>query len=61
METKLEHWDNHKHIEIAILDAKIYIEVDGLQHYTDPEEIKRDFKRNHFSDGDDFKTIHIQN
>lgn len=57
----LEYNDGHKHIDIAILDARIFIEVDGLHHYTDADQIERDFKRNHFSDGDDFDTIHIPN
>lgn len=59
--TQLEYWDGHKHIDIAILEAKIFIEIDGIQHFIDPEEIERDFKRNHYSDGDDFYTIHIPN
>ena len=57
----LEYNDGHKHIDIAILDARIFIEVDGLNHYTNAEQIERDFKRNHYSDGDDFDTIHIPN
>ncbi len=61
IKTKVEYWDGHKHIDIAILSARIYIEIDGLHHYTDPKQIEADFKRNHFSDGDDFETIHITN
>jgi hypothetical protein len=26
---ELEHWDGHKHVDIAILWAKVYIEVIG--------------------------------
>lgn len=59
--TILEYSDGHKHVDIAILSAKIFIEVDGIHHLTDPEQIIRDFKRDHFSDGDDFDTIHIPN
>ena len=59
--TELEYWDGHKHIDIAILSSKIYIEVDGLHHFTDPRQIEADFKRNHYSNGDDFDTIHIPN
>lgn len=61
IETKTEHWDGHKHIDIAILESKIYIEIDGLHHFTKPEQIKADFKRSHFSDKADFDTIHIPN
>lgn len=56
-----EYSDGHKHVDIAIPQARIYIEVDGLQHFTDPAQIERDFKRDHYSDGDDFDTIHIPN
>ena len=61
IETVLEFSDGHKHVDIAILNAKIFIEIDGLHHYTNPKQIEADFKRNHFSDGDDFDTIHIPN
>ena len=61
IKAELEYSDGHKHVDIAILDARIYIEVDGLQHFTNPDEIERDFKRNHYSDGDDFDTFHISN
>jgi very-short-patch-repair endonuclease len=58
---QLEYSDGHKTVDIAILDAHIYIEVDGIQHFTDPEHIMKDFKRSHFSDGDDFNTFHVTN
>lgn len=61
VDVKQEHWDGHKHIDIAILDSKIYIEIDGLHHYTSPEQIKADFKREHYSDENGFDTIHIPN
>jgi very-short-patch-repair endonuclease len=56
-----EYYDGHKTVDIAILRAKIFIEIDGLQHFIDPKQILSDFKRDHFSDGDDFHTIHIPN
>ena len=55
------YYDGHKTVDIAILQAKLFIEVDGLQHFTDPEQIKSDFKRYHYSDGDDFSTFYITN
>jgi len=61
LHTELEYWDGYKHIDIAILKAKMYIELDGIHHFTDPKQIQADFKRNHFSDGDDFDTFHIPN
>jgi very-short-patch-repair endonuclease len=57
----VEYNDGHKHVDIAIVSARIFIEVDGLHHFTDPKQIEADFKRNHYSDGDDFDTIHIPN
>lgn len=59
--TVLEYSDGHKHVDIAILNAKIFIEVDGIHHFIDPTQIEADFKRNHYSDGDDYATIHIPN
>lgn len=53
--------DGHKHVDIGIPNAKLFIEIDGLNHYTDPKQIKADFKRDHYSDGDDFSTIRIPN
>lgn len=53
--------DGHKTVDIAVLNAKLYIEIDGIQHFTDSEQIKRDFKRYHFSDGDDYATFYVTN
>lgn len=48
-------------VDIAVLDAKLFIEVDGLQHFTDPTQIIRYFKRSHYSEGDDFSTFYVTN
>ena len=57
----LEYSDGHKHVDIAIPLAHIFIEIDGLHHFIDARQIEVDFKRNHYSDGDDYDTIHIPN
>ncbi|MFA5022509.1 MAG: DUF559 domain-containing protein [Patescibacteria group bacterium] len=57
----LEHWDGHKHTDICIPGAKIYIEVDGMAHYTNARQIKTDFIRDHYSDDNGFDTIRIPN
>ena len=49
----------HKHIDISITDARMYIEIDELYHYTDANQITTDFKRDHFSDGEDFDTFRV--
>lgn len=56
-----EYWDLHKHIDLAIPSAHIFIEVDGLFHYTNPKQIEADFTRTRYSNGDNFDTIHIPN
>lgn len=58
---KPEHSDGHKHVDIFIPEASIYIEVDGLQHFTNPDQIIADFKRNYYSFKDGFFTLHITN
>ena len=56
-----EYPDGHKTIDIAILPARLFIEVDGLHHFTTAKQIESDFHRDHFSDGDDFDTLRIPN
>ncbi len=53
--------DGHKHIDLAIPDAKINIEIDGPRHWTNGEQIVADLKRSHFSDDLGYYTIHISN
>lgn len=61
VETELEHFDGHKHVDIFIPKGKIYIEVDGVNHYTNHIQMVGDFKRNEYSTKDGFHTIHIPN
>jgi len=56
-----EHWDGHKHVDLFIPEAKIYIEVDGPNHLTNPNQILADFDREHYSDIDSFNTLRISN
>lgn len=59
---EMEVFDGHKRIDISIPWAKIDIEVDGLQHYIDAEQIKSDFKRSYWSlTRDDYDTFHVPN
>lgn len=58
---KMPYSDGHKTVDMAILPARIYIEVDDLGHFTNPDQIIRDFKRAHFSDGDDYSTFYVTN
>ena len=53
--------DGHKHIDLAIPDAKINIEVDGPRHWTNANQIVSDLERSHGSDDLGYYTIHISN
>lgn len=57
----LEKWDKHKHIDISIDATKIYIEVDGDRHYTDPKQIVADFHRDDGSSNDRYHTFRVPN
>ena len=57
----VELHDGHKHIDLAIPNAKINVEVDGLQHLTDPEQIVSDLSRGYYSHKNGYDTIHIPN
>ena len=61
VEFKLEHWDGHKHIDIYIPKDNLYIEIDGLQHYTDHARMISDFNRDYFSFKDGYFTKRITN
>lgn len=61
IEANIECWDGHKHVDICIPSSKIYIEVDGIHHLTNPDQIARDFIRDHYSDDNGFDTLHIPN
>jgi very-short-patch-repair endonuclease len=56
-----ELWDGHKHIDLTIPDAHINIEIDGVQHLTDPYQILADISRAHYSDELGYNTLHIHN
>ncbi len=53
--------DGYKHIDLAIPKAKINIEVDGIQHLTDPKQIVADLSRGYYSHKSGFDTMHIPN
>lgn len=61
VELQLEHWDGHKHVDIYIPKDNLYIEVDGLQHYTNHKQMIADFNRDYFSFKGGFFTKHITN
>ena len=61
VELELEHWDGHKHIDIYIPKDHLYIEVDGVPHYTDHQKMIADFNRDYFSFKGGYFTKRIAN
>jgi very-short-patch-repair endonuclease len=58
---ELEHWDGHKHVDIYIPQDNLYIEVDGVPHYTHVDKMISDFNRDYFSFKSGYFTKHITN
>ncbi len=61
IDARIEQFDGHKHIDIAIVPSRLNIEVDGDAHYTDTETMLRDLARDYFSGEKGYDTIHIPN
>ncbi len=57
----VELHDGHKHIDLTIPKAKINVEVDGIQHLTNPDQIVSDLSRGYYSHKNGFDTMHIPN
>jgi very-short-patch-repair endonuclease len=53
--------DGFKTIDLALPQAKINIEVDGIQHLTDPKQILADLGRGYYSHKNGYDTMHIPN
>lgn len=53
--------DGHKHIDLALPRAKLNIEVDGIQHLTNPHQILADLNRGYYSHKNGYDTMHIPN
>jgi hypothetical protein len=57
--SELEAFEGDKHVAIAVPEAKLYLEVDGKNHLTDPERLFRDLQRDACSHDEGIDTIHI--
>jgi very-short-patch-repair endonuclease len=53
--------DGHKHVDICVPTAKLYIEVEGPPHFLSARQILADFKRDDYSTADGFETLRIPN
>ena len=58
---ELEKFDGNKTIDIAVVDAKVNIEVDGQQHNYNPRQALADLKRTYFSFKKGYFTLRIPN
>jgi very-short-patch-repair endonuclease len=56
---ELEKFDGYKTIDIAVVDAKVNIEVDCHQHISNPKQALADLKRTYFSLQKGFLTLRI--
>lgn len=62
IECILEHpTDGHKHVDIRLIEAKIDIEINGDEHYTNPKRLASDVKRRFWSSKEGYVTIQIPN
>ena len=60
-DAKLEQWDGYKHIDIAIPEYMINIEVDGMQHQYSEKRALSDLKRTYYSFRRGYVTLRIPN
>jgi very-short-patch-repair endonuclease len=58
---KLEYSDGHKHVDIAIESAKLYLELDGSQHAFSPKQMLADDDRDKHSQKAGYTTKRIPN
>jgi very-short-patch-repair endonuclease len=57
---ELEKWDGHKHIDLAIVKAKLNIEIDGSQHHFNPRVAFANLKRAEYSQKKDTARYEFQ-
>ncbi len=58
---KLEQYDRFKHIDIAIPDADLNLEIDGMQHSYSEKQALADLKRTYYSLKKGYITLRIPN
>ena len=58
---ELEKYDGYKTIDIAVVDARVNIEVDGHQHISNPSQALSDLKRTYHSLHQGYFTLRIPN
>ena len=61
LDCEYELWHENKHVDIAIHDAKLYIEIDGKHHLNKLKQFIDDLKRDELSMSDTYLTRCIGN
>lgn len=61
IDCEYEYYDGHKHVDIAIHNAKLYVEVDGKHHSRTPQQLNADLKRQEFSSREGYSTMRYTN
>lgn len=61
IDSQTEYHDGHKTVDLAIPEVGLYIEVDGIQHLNNAEQIITDFMRDYYSAKEGKFTLHIHN
>jgi very-short-patch-repair endonuclease/uncharacterized Zn finger protein (UPF0148 family) len=61
LDCEYEPWDGHKHVDIAIHNAKLYIEIDGKHHIDNQKQFFADLKRDYHSMENGYFTRRIGN
>ena len=57
----VEVYDGFKHVDLTLSRAKLNVEVDGIQHLTNPHQIVTDLARGYYSNKLGYNTLHIPN
>lgn len=61
VEVQIEVFDGYKHIDLEIAKAKLDVEIDGIHHLINPNQILADLNRGYYSHKDGYNTMHIPN
>ena len=61
IKVETEYWDGHKHVDIYLPENRMYIEIEGIQHFNSPKQIISDLKRDYYSDKENHFTFRITN
>jgi very-short-patch-repair endonuclease len=58
---ELEKYDGHKTVDIVIEEARVHLEIDGMQHNYDPRQARADLRRTYHSFKNGYFTLRIPN